>query len=484
VQADQPGQPTSIIGRVAWAFIVAVLFAYAVHLLARSPCLGVADIGDFWRVMRPAGIEHIEPLTHHGEFVRCTFKTKEADLKSTFSSTAVLAWIAKGARWGLPTQPGQMDLRQMGLLYLLLVAAIVTWAFAGRLPGAAVAALLYVMVDPGYLLFMNSFYGDPAHLIALLGLLVWWWRWGSLPPAFWEMTTLAWSIRCCALIALVFLGAAAKMQFILLPAVVLTVLVVPLAINGRRAPVRASVLGGALLFLSILVPLHFYFGAGPRFLWANNYHAVYGGILRVSSDPEQVLNGLGISQEYWRLPRRDVFAAGVALDHPVHRELEDLSRLRLLGIYLKDPKAMIAMAGHAQRVLSAVETHPRGNRVRDPHRPEKATYQTWWQFSRLRGRLFGAWPPVPWFLLGGTALWLAVSLRHRRWDGVRSLCLFLLVWAGSQWMVVVLGEGLITFKQHMVVVRFTLDLLLVVLVYDLARAWLTNRRRPPLGRNL
>ena len=83
-----------------------LLFSFAFHTLLRSPCLGVADINDFWRVMRPAGIEHVKPLVKKGHFVVCTFKTGRARLASGTSSATLVAWSAKHFRWGL--RPGQI----------------------------------------------------------------------------------------------------------------------------------------------------------------------------------------------------------------------------------------------------------------------------------------------------------------------------------------------------------------------------------------
>lgn len=459
------------------AVLCIVLLSYAAHTLSRHPCLGVADIGDFWRVARPAGVEHLEPLTQPGELVRCTFKLTSADLASGFSSTSLLVWIARHLRWLGGAPPGFMAIRQMGLLYLALIAAFVASALAGRMPLAVVAALLYVIVDPGYLLFFNSFYGDPAHLVALVGLFVWGWRWGALPQEFWSLSPARWALSAAALIGLVFVGGAAKMQFILLPAVVLAVLVVPLVVHGRKAPLRASILGGSLIALAVWIPLHFYVGPGPSFPWVNNYHAVYGGILRVTDDREGVLRDLGISERYWRLPRRSVFAAGVGRDHPVHQQLGDLSRWWLLGRYLREPKAILRVAGHIQRVHATLESHPRATVARDPRQPTQRTYETWWQFSRIRSGVLGSWPPLLWFLIAGSLLWLAAALRRGRWAGATSTATFLLVWVFSQWIVVTLGEGLITFKQHLVPARLAIDLLLIVVVSDLVRASI-ERRRP------
>lgn len=70
----------------------------------------------------------------------------------------------------------------------------------------------------------------------------------------------------------------------------------------------------------------------------------------------------------------------------------------------------------------------------------------------------------------GSGAWLIESVRRRRWHGATAAALLLLMWALSQMVVVVLGEGMITMKQHLVATRFALDLLAVIVVFDVAKA--------------
>jgi len=77
---------------------VFILLAWAGWALLSRPVVGVADILDFWRVMRPAGIEHNTPLEYPGYFVRADFVTGDADLLSAPSSSAAMAWAARSCR--------------------------------------------------------------------------------------------------------------------------------------------------------------------------------------------------------------------------------------------------------------------------------------------------------------------------------------------------------------------------------------------------
>src|SRR4030095_5237923 len=101
-------------------------------------------------------------------------------------------------------------------------------------------------------------------------------------------------------------------------------------------------------------------GSGPRFLAANNYNAVYGGIARVASDRDGALAFLGIPAEDRSRPAEDYFAARVRRKPPVVPSLQRLSRLRLAWIYLRDPGALVRTADVIERIFREVRAHPRG----------------------------------------------------------------------------------------------------------------------------
>ena len=454
-----------------------LLFAFAFHTLLRTPCLGVADINDFWRVMRPAGIEHVKPLVKKGHFVVCTFKTGRARLASGTSSATLVAWSAKQFSWGLRSGPGFMNLRQMGRICLLMVLCVVIASIAARASPFLLGLLLYVLVDPGYLLFFNSFYADAAFFIALFGITLWFERYGDLSHRFWELGDLRWAGVVAGLGALVLLGGASKMQYVLFPAFVTMTLTLPLVINGRKSPIRAMSMTSVLALLSVAMPLLFFLGPAPRFLEANNYHAVYGGIVQAASDPDGMFRDLGIPRRYWHLPRTDYWTAGVADSHPVHRHLRRLSRLQLLRLWVSDPGAVRVVLAEIEAAMALVETDPRGHYVRDAKHRRKTTYKTWWQFSRIHGALYRAWPPVIWLILGVGGTWGATAILGGRRNGTKAAALFLTLWAASQFVVIVLGEGLVNLRAHLIGTRLALDFLLILLIWDMTRALARRLRR-------
>lgn len=448
---------------------ILVMVVWAFGLILRSPCLGVADNLDYWRVMRPAGIAHLGDVERPGQFVQCTYSTSDADLMSGLSSPAIMAWVARHMRWGLSEDAGRMNLRQVGVAYLVLVVLVFALGLWAGLPLLLSIGFLMIVVDPGYLLFFNSFYADPALIVGLLGTTVWFVRadqgiWRSGDGFVGRVG------EALALVALAMFGGGGKMKYVLLPALVLIagLTLVPFRPDQDRTPRRTrliSALLGVLAGVAVVVPLHFFQGDAPRFVRVNNYHALYGGLLKVSSHPDAVLESLEIPPEDWNLPRRDVWSGRVPLDHPVFERLDNLSRWRLLLFYAEDPAALKAVGTKVMHELARYQSHTRGTFVQGEEHPRKAQFDTRWRAAHLRNLVLARFPQIIWLMLLAGSVWLGWSATRGRWDGRRAAALFLILFATSQMVVVVLGDGFVALEQHLLGARLAIDLLTVLLLW-------------------
>jgi hypothetical protein len=154
----------------------AAAFAILALQLLVPPVVGLADNGDYQRVMGPAGFEHStdDPGERYFAFLRITYRVVPVGgaRSGHLSSETLLALAARGiarARDG-----GLFDLRVLGALH----AALLVLALAGLLracrglsiPAQATAAVLgvFFFTDVGYAAPFNSFYGQSASLLFLL----------------------------------------------------------------------------------------------------------------------------------------------------------------------------------------------------------------------------------------------------------------------------------------------------------------------------
>lgn len=469
------------VGRLIGLVLLAGLAVYAAAVLLGVPCRGVADNLDFFRVTQPAGIEPLEPPPRRpGRFVQCEYADGRADLTELFSSAALFAWAAKHLPF--PSAPGTMAIQQMGFLWLALWLLLVLALVRAGAPLPALLAVFVVVIDPGYLLFWNSFYADAALLFALAGSVALLSLASSDAAS--HLSSGRWNAWATVLVMLGFVGSWSKMQYILFAAV-LAVAVVPALAAPPRAWRRLGIVVLLLLMLTLAAARHFFLGSGPRFPWANNYHAVYAGIAQVVAEPNVVLRDLDVPERFHDLPRRDVFSGRIAPEHPVHAELADLSRFRLLAIYATDPQALIGVVSRVQAEMARVRTHTRGNYTRSAEHPRKSTYDPIWRFGRLRSLLLGHRPWLLWPYLAMVTAACAVAA-FRGWNAVRRAgpFLLLLLWFLSQVVVVVLGDGFVAFEQHLIGARLALDLLIALTLLELSRSAIrfVRRRRGAAGR--
>lgn len=431
---------------------VLVLAARAGLTLAREPCVGVADNVDYWRVARPAGIE-VEPQARKGFYVVCRYPVGEAEPLGSVTSAGMIAWAARPAAIG---PDGQFDLRRLGLIYWSVSVAILVAGLIAGVDALLVLIVGWVLYDPGYYLWFNSLYADPALIVGLAAALIVL----LLDPL--TALRLAGRGRRDGILLAVLASAAAvagfsKMQYSPFPGVLLGCCALALAFRGSRPRRGQGVLLAALAAIAALAPLHFLHGPAPRFVDANNYNAVFGGIVEVSSDPAAALEALGLPAE----PRPgDFFAARRSGDlAPVLPRLRQLSRLRLAALYLGDPRALwrSATAIHAQ--LTKVRTHPRGNYTEPESGRGPRFLVASERFSVWRTRLLGGVPlwSHPWLI--ATSLFLALRAASGRWCGLDTGFLLLVLWSASQLAVAVLGEGFVNLHQHLLGARLAIDLL-------------------------
>ncbi len=386
-----------------------------------------------------------------------------ADFTHFFSSAVLAAWAATHLSWDTPHR---MDLRQMGYTWFSLLLVVLAVFVASDLSALFTLAVVVVLLDPGYFLFFNSFYADPACLIPLAGCALWLRRSGPRRREFSETPLASAAPWLCFLAALALCAGFSKMQYALFPGVLLASM---LPLLARRGPggVRRLAVGTALATFAVAGVWHFSIGSGARFLEVNNYHAVFAGIALVSSEPDRALGDLGIPADLRNLPRRDVWSAHLAPDHPVHPYLQHLSRMRLALLYLRDPRAVVRTLARIQDEIALPRMHTRGNFPYDAEHPRKEVFDPFWRFGRVRSVLWGRWSWMLWLFLTAVAISLGVIAKTRHMSGSVVPYVFLLAWFATQLVIVVLGDGFVALEQHLLAARFALDLLLAMIGVEL-----------------
>lgn len=446
------------------ALLVAVLAGHAAILL-RQPVVGAAENGDFWRVMKPAGIvplETREAVIH--QYVSPTYGLAAAQLGAGFSSAALIAIGAKALGLGA----GWLDIRQVGAAYLLLYTLAFALAVRAGVPALLCALLAWAALDVSYSLYCNSFFADPAALFGILGV--------ALALLAGAGEDRRWTRRVL-LVGAALIAGFSKNLYMLTPLVAAAALLGwparPWTAHLRAAapPLLALLLAGGL------TTWHFTAGGGYRFPDINAHHAVFRGVVEVVDDPAQVLAELGVDPRHAPLVGRSYFELNAAERDTSARALHDLSRLQVVRAWVRDPHRV---ARALPRLLPPLRQATAADPSFADHQRPPAVYHGWWQFARLRGAPF----PLAEIPVAIGLVALARAALARRWGGAHAALSFLLLNAVVLVIASVLGDGFFGLPRHLMGVRFSLDLGLALILYGVGRrggeTW-ARRRRPGRG---
>lgn len=458
--------------RIGSLALILFLLGFSLLSIAQLPIKGMADNGDFWRVTNASGFTHAQPIDlFRGDYVQQYFLYQDIKWSDFISSASLVGLFARMVYRAFNPRSRTFDLRMLGILYLCLLAIAIYLLARATGSGALAAAILWVLVDPNYLLFFNSFYVEPILFVMVIGLL------GVILVMHKEVDH---SFRRPLLSILIFglsfgtlalLSGLAKPSYVLIPAILSICLITSPGFRKRFTLKRFTPLVTPTLIASFIVPVFFLFPKSKSPLHyiydINNFNCLFFGIAKVSSHPEEVFRDLKIPERYWSLKGENFFH----VDPKVHtddlnKSLRSLSRTRILFHYLIDPKASFeAFKSVYQALLTSRLRYP--GHLSKEAKLGRSEYVVPWQFSVPRDGLIKTTLVVPALVIGFAMIWLIyLAIFKRRWMGVQVVELFLLLNILSQMVISVLGDGLFSLGRHLIFARFCLDLLIVFLFWD------------------
>ncbi len=405
--------------RLSNALLTAVAVGFAAGILASQllvpPVVGLADNGDYQRVMGYAGFQHTSDsdAERYFSFLRTRYAVVSPGwFRSGYhSSETLLAFLARYIH--LAIAPGRpFDLRLLGGLHgvlLLLALAGMVRACRDLKPLAqlvAAALLVFVFTDVGYVAPFNSFYSQTASLLFLLLTAA------AAATAVWRGRLEGWLLFGYFGCALLFVGSKPQEK---LQAPILAAFSLLLAGVGTAGVLRkpAVWLALALCGFSVVYGRHTPYTLREVAL----YEVVFDEVLVHSKDPAADAMALGLDPSWLPYAGTNPFAR----DSPLLRSefrlrfLHSVGYRKVLRLYLAEPSRLAARIGRAS--TEAWSLRPRfGNFERSAALPAGHRSDRFASWSRLRGQ-FGAWPltSLAVLLAGNAAFALATWQRasHR-----------------------------------------------------------------------
>ncbi|MBD2866784.1 glycan biosynthesis hexose transferase WsfD [Paenibacillus oceani] len=322
---------------------MAAAVAVFIYVLFVKPIVGIADNGDFLRIMTSVGLDYLDPNLlyedkYFGHFIR-EFKLVPLGIGG-YASTQVPFVIL--ATWlnRLVFSTTVFDMRSMAIVYsaLLLAAFGVmmryhrAWPLIARI--ALGLVLVFMFADVGYIGYFNSLFGEPISYVFLLltvGLAL------GLSSSEHPTRRLLILFFVCAILL-----TGSKVQNA--PVGVLIALLGLRFLRMRSDGAWRKTVIGFSAFLAI-GSLAMYVLAPKQLKEINMYQTVFYGVLKDSPTPEQDLEELGIPKELAVLAGTNFFEeTAIPQRDPVMYEkfYDRISHGKIALFYLKHPGRLMA----------------------------------------------------------------------------------------------------------------------------------------------
>ncbi|MCX7745891.1 MAG: hypothetical protein N2645_03225 [Clostridia bacterium] len=319
--------------------IAAVLLIYVLMI---SPIVGVADNGDFYRIMTPAGLSYL--TDNHNEIffghMHRLFGVKNVLWGGgDFISAQILPMKAAILLNNLVSGKGVFDIRFLAFIYsvIFLAAIYLVIKFAKdkmKAYGLILAGLMVlIFFDVGYISYFNSFYGEAASYVfffLMTGAALYLFKQKSLSTR-----------ALTAFFAASILFVCAKEQNSPLGIMIALYAIGLLRLKKDKPWKRAIAIGTSLI---LIVSGILYITIPKEIRMINQYHTVFFGILKDSPTPEQDLKDLGLKKELAVLQGTTYYdtAAPIKQGDPfLQKEFYDkINYAKILGFYLSHPKRL------------------------------------------------------------------------------------------------------------------------------------------------
>jgi hypothetical protein len=454
MQADRPSRRSRLL--VAGTLVAAA--AALAALLMAPPIVGLADNGDFDRVMLPAGLA-TESSRPEDRFVgwmqpRFAYAPRSPDVSGYRTTELFLVEVARAAGRLFSRAP-RFVIRFLGAVHaalLLLAIGLIVSACGGLSAAAQVstaALLAFFFTDVGYAAPFQSLYSQTASLLFLLltaGLFAHAVRRGRLTGLWLPAYFLCAAMFVCS-----------KPQESV-QAVLLAAFGIRLAWGApRRARVTAVVFAVALCALA----WRYYRSAVRSAGWITRYNLLFLEMLPGSPDPARDLEELGLDPSLARFSG----VSGWVPESPVHipevrafmdrRSGQPSPRL----FYLRHPRRFAALLARVATSSYVLQPNDLGNFAKESGAPPGTKAFGLW--SALRIRLSG----VPWLVtLFGSTL-AAAAATHRRASPRGKLFReglgLLVAMAAGAFLVTALGDSRGETARHLYAFQAMCDLILV-----------------------
>ncbi|WP_432402857.1 hypothetical protein [Wukongibacter sp. M2B1] len=460
--------------RIIKPSVVAVLLliltsGYALFL---EPLIGLADNGDFYRIMISNDLNHENERNKNDYFGYFNHKYDKLqyfnDLKGSNKSThSIFIKIAMKID-DIFTRDEKFDIRFHGLLCLMILALAIYWMVevavtmtcSIKLKYFIAVMAIFIFGDIGYTSYFNSFFGESiAFSFYLLSI-------GALLKFAAEGDFRIKYLVIFSLSTFMFMGA--KNQFS--PNGILAFLVLLVLIffkMSKRKKIVAMTLGSILLVSTLLM----YVVINDNIYLINKYHMITRGVMLFEPDVQSVTKKIGLNEQYALLSGTIYFDGTPVVDPRDEELLRDFySRYNIVSVtfyYFKNPKEFKKMMRLGLKNSYTIRPEVLGNYERKVGMEygKKTNFFTFWSYLK-NNYLPKNSGLIYMFLIICLVLSINRYLGYKKSNNVQSgiyieiVLLYVFLTGFSQILVSFIGAGDTDFRKHLFMSTLSLDILL------------------------
>lgn len=466
-----------------------IVFVLCFVVLYGGDNVGLSDNGDFRRVLLMNNMEYKDDTDYYYLFKRDYVMKVEGDTFSQMTESVwatneqneiydsphfVLIKISKvlNLAWNRITGNDVMDYNIAWLagmyIFMLSLAAWCIFTFfqdhKKTLQAAVFILFVLIFCDEGYILYFNSFYGEPLQYVSVMlmiavGLMIY--KRPSIPKA------------VCFFVALYFFAGS---KLVNIPyAVIVSLLAISMVFLRMDKLFKTGVIISAVAAMAFMI--HLYADVPSWMQRDTTYQSVFFGLTKGSPDPAKDLRELGVDEKYTVLVNTHAYMEDT--EYPIdistyqfrHEFYDKVSKADILWFYMKHPVRLF------EKVYFSIESSAY---IRPPNAGNSATkimemsgkYSLW---SNLRILLRFMYQPIVVLLL---VLFLTVYvaiinvyvIRNRKNGNIHKriymICAFdvLLIGLWLNLILPIVCNGEADLAKHMFLFVNYMDILFAVLI--------------------
>ncbi|HBJ1647500.1 UNVERIFIED_ORG: hypothetical protein B2H98_17775 [Clostridium botulinum] len=440
------------------------------------PIIGMADNGDFYRVMNKSGAYHLNKNSNEiflGYFIKdygiYKYNNDYANLLISTQSIFVKLAIFFDRIF---TKDYVLDIRFMSVMFLIIEAmgvyffikALINKLDSSKYKLIITLVTILIFCDTGYLAYYNSFYGESVNICCFLmsiGLLIY----------MIEFDKFTWyNLIAFGISSFLFFGAKQQLAPVGILIAFIFIIIGIYMTNKRFTKMLAYIL--AVIF--IVSSMVFYKSITGDFKYINIYHSMNRGILLNEDDPDSILEDFNISTQYSLLQETDFFEEIKLLD-PYEEELiddyyEKFSLGRILDYYITHPKAFIKVLKISFKNGYSIRPKVIGNYEQSEHKEFGAKsyfFATWSTFKEKfipKNMLFTVSTIVIYLYLSTSRFLKAIKNNNKKIQFKEITYFYVFLVGISQIIISVIGAGDADLSKHVFMYNMAFDLIFIYIL--------------------